>query len=266
MTAMARRRTMFAVLATAILAGFFTASSPAPASAGITSTERAVINWINADREARGLRALRPWTTLFDIGEMRAKRMASANVMSHTISGNLGSQLTGYGVRYYAKGENVAYTSRYTGLDAARHIYRMWKASSIHWSQMMSSKFNYVGIGLSRRSSNNRTFAALIFTESPDHTKPIARVTGGERRGGDIAWTWTGSDPRLQTHTAGFRDFDVQYRVDSGSWRMARDNVTATSMTFVGKPGGHTYGLRVRGRDRAGNVGSWSAELRVALP
>jgi hypothetical protein len=197
---------------------------------------------------------------------LRAKRMASANVMSHTISGNLASQLTGSGVRYYAKGENIAYTSRYTGLDAARHIYRMWKASSIHWSQMMSKKFNYVGIGLSYRSSNNRTFAALIFTESPDHTKPIARVTRGERSGDDIRWTWTGSDVPLQTHTAGFRDFDVQYRVDSGSWRLARDNVTSTTLTMVDKAGGHTYGLRVRGRDRAGNVGSWSAELRVSLP
>ena len=266
MTAMARRRTMFAVLAAAILAGFFTASSPAPASAGITTTERAVIDWINADREARGLRPLRPCATLFDIGGMRARRMASANVMSHTISGSLASQLKSDGVRYYSKGENIAYTSRYTGRDAARHIYRMWKASSIHWSQMMSAKFNYVGIGLSYRSSNNRTFAALIFTESPDHTKPKARVTGGQRTGDDIVWTWTGSDVLLQTHTAGLRDFDVQYRVDSGRWRLARDNVTAKTLTMVDKPGGRTYGLRVRGRDKAGNVGSWSAELRVSLP
>jgi uncharacterized protein YkwD len=266
MTSTARRRTLLAALIAVMLAGLFTVSSPAPAYAGISTTERAVIDWINADRAARGLRALRPWTTLFELGELRAKRMASANVMSHTISGNLGSQLTGYGVRYYSKGENIAYTSRYTGRDAARHIYRMWKASSVHWRQMMSSKFNYVGIGLAYRSSNNRTFAALIFTESPDHTKPIARVTGGDRQSNDIVWTWTGSDVPLQTHTSGFRDFDVQYRVDGGSWRLARDNTTARTLTMVDKPGGHTYGLRVRGRDRAGNVGTWSAALQVSLP
>ena len=148
MTSTARRRGMFAALTAALLAGFFSVSSPAPANAGITSTERAVISWINADREARGLRPLRSWPTLYDVAEMRAKRMAAANVMSHTISGNLGSQLTGKGVRYYSKGENIAYTSRYTGRDAARHIYRMWKASPIHWAQMMSRKFNYVGVGL----------------------------------------------------------------------------------------------------------------------
>ena len=182
MTSTARRRGLFAALTAALLAGFFSVSSPAPANAGITSTERAVISWINADREARGLRALRPWTTLYDIAEMRAKRMAAANVMSHTISGNLGSQLTGNGVRYYSKGENIAYTSMYTGRDAARHIYRMWKASSIHWAQMMSRKFNYVGVGLSYRSSNNRTYAALVFTESPDHTRPKAWITGSSKQ------------------------------------------------------------------------------------
>jgi uncharacterized protein YkwD len=266
MTRTVRRRTMLAALSAMMVFGLFSVSHPAPTYAGVTTTEKAVIDWINADREARGLRALRGWSTLYDIAGMRAKRMASANVMSHTISGNLGSQLTSYGVRYYSKGENIAYTSRYTGRDAARHIYRMWKASSIHWSQMMSKKFNYVGVGLSYRSSNNRTYAALVFTESPDHTKPIAWITGATKSGKDIVWSWRGRDVPLQTHTAGFRDFDVQYRVDDGSWHLARDNTTATTLTMVDKPNGHTYGLRVRGRDQAGNVGSWSAETRVSLP
>lgn len=266
MTSTARRRSLFAALTAALLAGFFSVSSPAPANAGITSTERSVIKWINADREARGLRPLRPWTTLYDIAEMRAKRMAAANVMSHTISGNLGSQLTGYGVRYYSKGENIAYTSRYTGLDAAKHIYRMWKGSSIHWAQMMSRKFNYVGVGLSYRSSNNRTYAALVFTESPDHTRPNAWITGSSKSGRDITWTWRGTDVPLQTHTSGFRDFDIEYRVDSGSWNLVRNNVTATTLTASDRAGGHTYSLRVRGRDKAGNVGVWSAASQVAVP
>jgi uncharacterized protein YkwD len=266
MTSTARRRGLLAALSAALLADLFSVSSPAPANAGITTTERAVISWINADREARGLRALRPWTTLYDIAELRAKRMAAANVMSHTISGNLGSQLTGYGVRYYSKGENIAYTSMYTGRDAARHIYRMWKASSIHWAQMMSRKFNYVGVGLAYRSSNNRTYASLVFTESPDHTRPKAWITGSSKSGRDITWTWRGADVPLQTHTAGFRDFDVQYRVDDGSWRLIRDNTTATTLTLADRARGHSYALRVRGRDKAGNVGVWSAETRVSLP
>ena len=143
----------------------------------------------------------------------------------------------------------------------------MWKASSIHWAQMMSRKFNYVGVGLSYRASNNRTYAALVFTESPDHTRPNAWITGSSKSGGDITWTWHGTDVPLQTHTAGFRDFDVQYRVDLRIVAPGRGTIRPRRrLTMVDKSSGHTYGLRVRGRDRAGNVGVWSAETRVSLP
>ena len=183
MTSSARRRGLFAALTAALLFGFFSVSSPAPANAGITSTERAVIGWINADREARGLRALRPWTTLYDIA--RDAREAHGGRQRHEPHDQRQPRqpAQGYGVRYYSKGENIAYTSMYTGRDAARHIYRMWKASSVHWAQMMSRKFNYVGVGLSYRSSNGRTFAALVFTESPDHTRPKAWITGASKSG-----------------------------------------------------------------------------------
>ena len=266
MTALARRRTMFAALTAVMLAGLFTIATPAPVDASISSTERAVIHWMNADRQAAGLRPLVGWGRLYSLAELRAQRMASANVMSHTISGNLASQLSNAGIRYYSKGENVAYTSQYSGLDAARSIYRMWRASSIHRAQMMSRKFNYVGIGLAYRSSNGRTFASLVFTESPDRTPPIARVTGAEPKGGDITWTWAGSDFRLQTHTSGLRDFDVQLRIDSGSWHHIRNNTTSRTLTLVGERGAHTYRLRVRARDWAGNLAPWSAEVRVSLP
>lgn len=265
MTTTALRRGMFAVLAATMLGGILGTATAPQVDAAISSTERQVIKWINADRTARGLRPLREWTALYSIAERRAKIMAETNIMSHTISGNLGSQLTNAGVRWYSKGENIAYTSYPRGLEAAKHIYAMWKRSSIHWAQILSKKFNYVGIGIAYRSSNNRTFAALVFTESPDHTRPIASMTGSNAQQRDITWTWRGADVPLQTHTAGFRDFDVQYRVDTGSWRLIRDNTTATSITLTDRNPGHSYALRVRGRDKAGNVGTWSPELRVTL-
>ncbi len=75
-----------------------------------------------------------------------------------------------------------------------------------------------MGLGLEYRSSNGRTFAAMVFTESPDHTGAGAVVTASRESGNDLSWSWRGWDVRLQTHTAGFRDFDVQLRVDGGSW------------------------------------------------
>jgi uncharacterized protein YkwD len=248
-------------IAAILLAGLVLGAAASPARAGFTTTERSIIQWINADRVALGLKPLQTWGKLSAIAEMRAKRMAANNVMSHTISGSLSRQLRDSGATNYSHGENIAYTS-YARSDAARHIYRLWKGSPVHWGQITSRRFNYVGLGLEYRSSNGRTFAAMVFTESPDHTGARAVVTASRESGNDLSWSWRGWDVRLQTHTAGFRDFDVQLRVDGGSWTTVRDNTTGTWLT-ANRPAGHTYGLRVRGRDRAGNSGPWSAEVRI---
>ena len=98
--------------------------------------------------------------------------------------------------------------------------------------------------GLAYRSSNRRTFGSAVLTESPDHTRPIARINRAVRSGDDLRWTWNGYDPRLQTHTAGLRDFDVQYRVGSGSWVTSRNDTTSKSVS--------TSANRVRRPDYSG--------------
>ena len=62
------------------------------------------------------------------------------------------------------------------------------------------------------------------------------------------------------------RDFDVQYRVGTGSWSKSRNDTMANSITLWNRSRGVTYGLRVRGTDNRGNVGKWSAEVRVTVP
>jgi hypothetical protein len=103
-------------------------------------------------------------------------------------------------------------------------------------------------------------------TESPDHTKPIARINGAVRSGDDLRWEWNGYDPRLQTHTAGLRDFDLQYRVGSGSWVTLQNDTTSKSLSLANRTGGRYYGIRVRATDRRGNVGAWTPESRIWVP
>ena len=91
-------------------------------------------------------------------------------------------------------------------------------------------------------------------------------MTGAGRSGDDVSWSWSGYDPRLQTHWAGLRDFDVQYRIGSGSWRTIRDNITSTSLTLRDRVHGRSYAIRVRATDRRGNVGKWTAESRIWVP
>ena len=157
---------------------------------------------------------------------MRASRMAAANVMSHTISGNLGSQLTGYGVRWYSYGENIAlYEQVHRARCRPARSTGCGRPARSHWAQHDEPQVQL------RRRRPRRTGRAttgrtrpLVFTESPDHTRPKRLdAPGPSKSGRDITWTWHGTDVPLQTHTAGFRDFDVQYRVDGGSWRLVAE-------------------------------------------
>jgi hypothetical protein len=130
----------------------------------------------------------------------------------------------------------------------------------------MSGKFNYIGVGIAYRSTNGTTWGSVVLTESLDHTVPWAKMTGRSYVGTSVYFAWSGGDTTLQTHTAGLKNFDVQYRVDSGTWSVIRTGTTARSLSLTGRAHGHWYGLRVRARDNRGYVSGYSAELRVWVP
>ena len=257
--AIAMRAALFAAFAVPLFSAPATAVTPADA-------EAMVVGWINNDRSNRGLAPLRTDADLLAISGLRASRMASANVMNHTVGGNLAAQLDWYNVAWYRYGETVGWSTAGYPVDSARAIYRAWMGSSSHRALLLSDRLNYIGVGLAYRSSNHKTFSSAVLSESPDHTRPVARVTGASRSGDDLRWTYNGYDPRLQTHTAGLRDYDVQYRVGSGTWSLYRDNTTSTTFSLYNRPHGKYYSIRVRATDRRGNVGAWSSESRIWVP
>ncbi len=258
--AIATRATLIAAKAATLFA--------APTSAATTASdaEAMIVGWVNNDRVSRGLKPLRRYGPLASIAGLRASRMAAANSMSHTVGGNLSSQLSAYRVSWYGYGENIGWSTAAWTVDAARAMYRAWMGSSAHRALFLSDRFNYIGLGLAYRSSNRKTFGSAVMAETPDHTRPVARVSGASRSGDDIHWTWAGYDPRLQTRTAGLRDYDVQYRIGIGAWVLLRDNTTSTSVTVANRAGGRSYSIRVRATDRRGNLGAWSSESRVWVP
>jgi uncharacterized protein YkwD len=262
-----RRSLSHALGATLIAALAVTAfAAPASAATSASTAEAMIIGWVNNDRAAAGLAPLRGDSDLAYIAGVRASRMASTNTMSHTVGGVITTQLAYRSVQWYRYGEAIGWSSAAFPVDSARAIYRAWMNSSAHRALLMSNRFNYIGLGLALRSSNGRTFASALLTESLDHTRAVARVVTRGRSGDDVAWSWNGYDPRLQTHTAGLRDFDVQYRVGSGTWRMLRDNTTSTSVFLRDRVHGRYYAIRVRATDRRGNVGKWTAESRIWVP
>jgi uncharacterized protein YkwD len=260
------RRAPIAALLFALLVTI--AGPPAPSRAAVSATEAEsmLLGWVNAARADRGLVPLVGWSDLASIAGYRAGRMASQNVLSHTVAGSLSRQLAGEGVTWMRYGEVIAWSTAGWPVRSAEAIFRSWRGSPSHWALLMSSRFNYVGVGLALRSSNGRTYGSIVLTESPDHSGAISRLTGVSRRGNDVTWTWLGYDRPLQTHTAGLRDYDVQYRVDGGDWRLIRNDLASRSITIADRQSGHTYRLRIRATDRRGNVGAWSSPLSIAVP
>lgn len=251
----------------ALIATFaITVFAPAANATSVSTAESSIIGWINSARSARGLVPLRPHSSLASISGLRASRMARYNTMSHSIGGNLASQLNAYNISWYRYGENIGWSTAGWPSSSARAIFNMWMNSPSHKALILSDRFNYIGVGLAYRSSNRKTFGAAVFAETVDYTRAVGRMTGGTRSGNDLRWTWSGYDPKLQTHTAGLRNYDVQYRINYGTWVTLRNDTTSTSLSLPDRSRGRSYAVRVRATDRRGNVGAWSAEKRLWIP
>jgi RHS repeat-associated protein len=95
-----------------------------------------------------------------------------------------------------------------------------------------------------------------------DAVAPSAQMGALPSNQASIAFTvsWGGSDDG-----SGVKDYTVQVQVDGGTWQTWKSNTTATSATYSGDYG-HTYGFRVRSRDQANNLSSWSATVSTSTP
>lgn len=74
-----------------------------------------------------------------------------------------------------------------------------------------------------------------------------------------VPLTWTGTDVGT-----GIASFDLQIADGTGPWRVWQAKTGDRSRDFYGVAG-HTYAVRVRAIDRAGNVGTWSAGSTFAI-
>ena len=263
----ARPRRVAAGLLALLFGSSLALAAAMPVAAATPSTVGAqIVGWVHLARVARGLRELRTDSRLSAMATDRASVLADANLLDHSYPGDIGVQLDARAVQWYRWGEVLAWSSATFGTESAWAIYKGWQGSPSHWSLLMSSQFNYLGPGVAVRDANGATFASIVLTDSLDHTAPVARIYDTARSGTTVTWWWRGWDPPLQTRTAGIWDFDVQYRVDSGAWSTIRNDTTTTGLRLYGRQHGHTYGLRVRTRDRRGTVSPWSQEIRIAVP
>jgi uncharacterized protein YkwD len=254
-----------AALLAVLLAGTLSLS-PAPVAAASSSPAAMaaeVTSMINRARTAQGLVPYKPWPVLAAIATDRAQRLVSTQILTHGQSIN--PALDAAGLQWYGWGEIIGYTTYPVGSQAVGNLYAMWDASPSHHPLMFSGTYNYVGVGFSTDPSG-KTWSSIVFSETVDHTSPVAYTTGIRRTGTTLFYSWAGRDRILQTHTAGLRSFDLQYRVDRGLWRTIRSNTTTMAIRLARRAHGHTYAFRVRSRDRRGNLSAWTVAARIRVP
>ncbi len=89
------------------------------------------------------------------------------------------------------------------------------------------------------------------------HVNPLLPV-----RLAPFAVSWGGSDA-----CSGVATYDVQFKIDGGTWQPWLTGTPATNSTFnPGSPQyGHTYYFQARAHDYGGNIGSWSASVSTVL-
>ncbi len=265
---LSHRSLAWPLVAAFVLAGTL-AGPAAPVTRASTTTsalEASILSWANRDRALNGLVPLRIDAHVRTIAQQRATNLTAASTFSHAAAGgDIGAALSSAAVRWYGWGEVIGMAGGGTPATMAAVIYNSWKHSSSHWPLLMSRTFNYVGVGVAIRA-DGAVFSSVVFSESPDHSAPTTRFTSRWRVGRAASWAWRVVDPALQTHWAGVRNVDIRLRVGAGAWRMIRIGVLNRSITLYSLARGRTYWLSVRGRDRVGNVGAWSAAWGVTIP
>jgi uncharacterized protein YkwD len=244
------------------------AIAPAVGAAGLTVTgaEQQMLGLLNGDRQKGGLVAVRVDTRLMAIARARATDMATRHYFSHhgPDGRNVFDILNEHGITWYGAGEIISWDT-YPLSESAGVANKGWLDSAGHRDILMSTGYNYVGVGLATDASNGRNLWVAVFMKGPDrtggwvsldsvHAPAIASVAGARYR--TVSVTWRGGDIQLVVLTAGLRDYQVQVRTDAGAWRWFTTSTTRTSQA-IRLWRGHAYDLRVRACDRRANCGSW---------
>jgi uncharacterized protein YkwD len=263
------RRFAVAALAAALLLGA-TGARPAPTAAAdltISAAENLMGQTLNADRAAAGLVPVRLDSRLMAIARARSADMAAKGYFSHTQPDGrtVFNILTAKGIKWYGAGEIIAWNTWPTLADSVTAANNGWLGSPTHQSIIMATSYNYMGIGLAIDGSGKKLWTA-VFMKGPDRTggwvtitpqadTAAVSITSGTSR--VVTLNWRGGDIRLVVLTAGFRNYQIQRRIDGGSWVWVSTWTTTTTRN-VKAYYGRTYDFRFRACDRAGNCGRWA--------
>ncbi len=230
--------------------------------ATVSAEEAHMVTLLNADRTALGLVPVRVDARLMAIARARSADMVAKDYFSHTQPDgrNVFDILTSSRITWYSAGEIIAWNNYPTEFTATT-ANRQWMTSPGHKAIVISTNFNYVGVGLAVDPATGKKLWTAVYLKGPDRTgahASLAKPTVGSgsttltRR---VTLSWSGSDVRLQVLTAGLRSFTVQRKIDTGAWLTIASTTYRSLALSISR--GHLNQFRVAAVDRAGNRGAW---------
>jgi hypothetical protein len=231
------------------------------------AAEQHALDLTNRRRTDRGLIRLRPDPRLTELARERAQYMATTGEFSHTQSGGttVFDMISESNIRWYAAGEIIAWNTAGPLDYSAEFAVQGWMGSPSHRAILLSDDYNYVGFGVAVAADGTRYWAG-VYLRGPDRTRPWVKPgtwskVNLDRTYARVTVRWSGGDIRLQVLTSGLRYYQTQRSRDGGPWY---DYGTTTGSHITRRwLRGHTYVLRIRSRDRAGNWSGWVTKTVV---
>lgn len=272
-TPLPRRRSRLALI---LVAGFLAALVAAPGSVSaaapmtISEAELAMVDALNVDRTSRGLVPVRIDSRLMAIARARSVDMATNHYFSHERNGRFVAvdMLNAQGITWTGVAEIIAKNGSPTLEASVPAANTQWMNSTGHRNIVLSTTYNYVGVGLALEGGDNIWTA--VYIRGPDRTAPTATIntptasTGATFVTKRVTVTWTGADVQLQVGTSGLNSFTLERRVAGGAWTTVLAGSPLRTVT-LDLAAGRTHEFRVAARDNAGNWSAWSA-TSIALP
>ena len=236
-------------------------------SAEIKSTEKAVLQGVNAMRAKHGLVPLRLARSVRYVARARSLSMKNQRYFGHVSpSGvNAAKLLNRRGVGFRSWGEAIGWTVSMSLERGADWMVDWWYHSPPHRKLMLSPTYNYCGVGIVQ--SGSKRLYTIVFVNQRDHTPPTVGVVGqrngisvatAEAAGGtkDVKVNWWGRDRRLSVRTSGLLGYTVQFKKIGGKWRTLQVRSRNRQVTKALAAG--DYKFRVRAIDKQGNRSKWA--------
>ena len=139
----------------------FCAALPPQASAASSASnyENAVLFWVNVERSRHGLSKVKTTDALCSASGVRAKELYSSFSHTRPNGSKWTTALSAEGVNYKSAAENIA-----SGYTSPCSVVKAWMESSGHRSNMLNSKYSYLGVGLYYTESGKKYYWDQLFT------------------------------------------------------------------------------------------------------